>query len=374
MDRLVVLVAALLPLGAGAGGAVDAGPELQRQLDAAQARAAQAQAEAARLREQLELLGQQYHPQESSAVVPSTATRHPSSEVAGAPVAWWASQPVRPGEMLLLAVTNMENSTKIELRQGGGGWTAATPLGVTDHGCTVAVPAGFRYAEFEVRADGGAAALAVNRPSPWFVFGDGGEKASPSGWIRVVGEAIGLEHSSTLILRSAGGGPLLSLTARTAPDGGGQGAAPTRWHAFYDIPASFSPGSYVSRHDIAAIWVAFFSRCQRHRCWQELALRGSGGVGTEEKLCTFINPSTPCLSAINISAPKAWPSKVFRVAAQQPGIGRNATAAVLSAMADAKAAGGGVVFFPRGQCENDPICTCALAASLTRTLFCSIVD
>ena len=350
MNRLVVLVAALLPLGAGAGGAVDAGPELQRQLDAAQARAAQAQAEAARLREQLELLGQQYHPQESSAVVPSTATRHPSSEVAGAPVAWWASQPVRPGEMLLLAVTNMENSTKIELRQGGGGWTAATPLGITDHGCTVAVPAGFRYAEFEVRANGGAAALAVNRPSPWFVFGDGGEKASRGGWIRVVGEAIGLEHSSTLILRSAGGGPLLSLTARTAPDGGGQGAAPTRWHAFYDIPASFSPGSY------------------------ELALRGSGGVGTEEKLCTFINPSTPCLSAINISAPKAWPSKVFRVAAQQPGIGRNATAAVLSAMADAKAAGGGVVFFPRGQCENDPICTCALAASLTRTLFCSIVD
>ena len=341
MNRLVALVAALLlPSGAGAG-AVDAGPELQRQLDAAEARAAQAQAEAARLREQLEQLEQEHHPQESSrGAVPSTATRHPTSEVAGAPVAWWASQPVRPGEMLLLAVTNMENTTKIELRQSGGGWVAATPLGITDHGCTVAVPAGFRYAEFEVRANGGAAALAVNRPSPWFVFGDGGERASPGGWIRVVGEAIGLEHSSTLILRSAGGGPLLSLTARTAPDGGGQGAAPTRWHAFYDIPASFSPGSY------------------------ELALRGSGGVGTEEKLCTFINPSTPCLSTINISAPKAWPSKVFRVAAQQPGIGRNATAAVLSAMADAKAAGGGVVFFPRGQCARPCdmyLRTCSLA-------------
>ena len=23
----------------------------------------------------------------------------------------------------------------------------------------------------------------------------------------------------------------------------------------------------MSRHDIAAIWVAFFSRCQRYRCW-----------------------------------------------------------------------------------------------------------
>ena len=25
-------------------------------------------------------------------------------------------------------------------------------------------------------------------------------------------------------------------------------------------------GDLVSRHDIAGIWVAFFSRCQRHRC------------------------------------------------------------------------------------------------------------
>ena len=27
----------------------------------------------------------------------------------------------------------------------------------------------------------------------------------------------------------------------------------------------------VSRHDIAGIWVAFFSRCQRYRCQQALA-------------------------------------------------------------------------------------------------------
>ena len=26
--------------------------------------------------------------------------------------------------------------------------------------------------------------------------------------------------------------------------------------------------SVVSGHDIAGIWVAFFSRCQRYRCWQ----------------------------------------------------------------------------------------------------------
>ena len=30
------------------------------------------------------------------------------------------------------------------------------------------------------------------------------------------------------------------------------------WNSFYPI--------IVSRHDIAGVWVAFFSRCQRYRC------------------------------------------------------------------------------------------------------------
>ena len=33
----------------------------------------------------------------------------------------------------------------------------------------------------------------------------------------------------------------------------------------------------VSRHDIAAIWAAFLSRCQRYRCWQGISFLGPIG-------------------------------------------------------------------------------------------------
>jgi hypothetical protein len=239
---------------------------------------------------------------------------------------------------MLLAVTFMTNSTTIELRQGGSGWAAAETAGVTNAGCAVVVPPAFNYAEFEVRAtspasrsDGDgtapAPALAVNRPSAWFAFGDRGDTATAGGWLRIVGEAISLERPSALALRQHGQPPH-TIAARAAPDGGSIGAKPTRWHAFYDIPAALPPGTY------------------------EVALRGyTAAAVVAEKLCTFTSVHTPCLSTINITASAPFPSssKVFTVKAQQPGVGRNATAAVLGALAEARASGGGTVFFPRGQ-------------------------
>ena len=35
----------------------------------------------------------------------------------------------------------------------------------------------------------------------------------------------------------------------------------------------------VSHHDIAVIWVAFFSRCQRYRCWQGYTAVLANGTG-----------------------------------------------------------------------------------------------
>ena len=55
------------------------------------------------------------------------------------------------------------------------------------------------------------------------------------------------------------------------------------------LPGTSSTVASVSRHDIAAIWVAFFSRCRRYRCrqgWEELNQpRGEFGANplTKEK-------------------------------------------------------------------------------------------
>jgi len=311
--------------------------QLQRQLDAAEARVHAAEAEAAELRAKLRRLPQEPQPTTTEPQPTTTtlappgpaaataASRRPTSNVTGQPVAFWASQPVKPAETLLLGVTFMGSGTQIELRQLPGDWTVARPVNgsVTAYGCAVTVPTGFAYAPFEVRAGGSAgAALAVNRPSPWFAFGDAGERATPGGWVRIVGEAIGLDKPSTLVLRAASGGAAHALAARSSP--GGIGAAPTRWHAFFDLPRGIALGSY------------------------ELSLRGGAGA-VEEKLCMFLSVYTTCLSTINVTKPKQWPSKVFTVASRQPGIGRNATAGVLAALRAARANGGGVVLFPRGQ-------------------------
>lgn len=237
----------------------------------------------------------------------------------------WASEPVTPGSEALLAVVGMTNATKIEVRQGSGQWTAAATMGVTKYGCTITVPATFENSEFSIRADGGDP-FAANVARPWFVFGDSGSFATPGGWARVVGEAInlGADTKSPSILRlehTAGGAP---QEIRAVTDGGPAGSTLTRWHAFFPLPASLAPGLY--NVSIAA---------------------GQGGTFTP--LSTFVDPATPSLATLNVSAPVVWKSETFRVNATQPGVGRDATTAVQAALRAANNNGGGVVFFPMGQ-------------------------
>jgi len=61
-----------------------------------------------------------------------------------------------------------------------------------------------------------------------------------------------------------------------------------------------------------------------------------------------MRPAEPCRSIIEVRPSEEWSQRVFRVDAQQPGVGRNATVAVHAAVAAAAANGGGVVFFPSG--------------------------
>ena len=244
-----------------------------------------------------------------------------------APTVHWASEPVEPGAAALLAVVGMSNATKIELRQGGGAWAAVDAIGVTKYGCTVTVPASFANAEFQVRADGGEP-FSANVARPWYSFGDSGSFATPGGWVRIVGEAINLGGGSGTpsVLRLEGGsGPAQELVARVDADGSGPpGSKLTRWHAYFDLPASIAQGQY------------------------KISIAASKGA-TFTPLATFIDPATPSLATLNVSAPLQWKSQIFTVNATQPGVGRDATAAVATALAAAAANGGGTVFFPTGQ-------------------------
>ena len=70
---------------------------------------------------------------------------------------------------------------------------------------------------------------------------------------------------------------------RLAPDGclfRGRGEGAFEFHSGLDGVTN----AFVSRHDIAGIWAACFSRCQRHRCWQEDLLFSAVEVGSLAQL------------------------------------------------------------------------------------------
>ena len=194
------------------------------------------------------------------------------------------------------------------------------------------------------------------------------------------------------------------------------GAKPTRWHAFFDLPPSLTPGVYpviawalidcwpgLSR--VAAAKVAHLNRRRParsamgwKRCGQrtahagpslgpaQVAISNGGQTGVFTKVCTFVDPATPCLATVNVTRPvtvtppslsrlgpnlptldrsvapvwsaytqlafasvcahyidrivslhscrrpRAWKSQVFTVKATQPGAGRDASAAVAAAI------------------------------------------
>ena len=280
------------------------------------------------------------------------------------------SEPALPGETALLQVaspaasTRLSNASLLEVRQGDGEWSAVPMSGMTAAGGAFEVPASFAPAAFEVRVDGGSA-FAANVPRPWFAFGDLGETATQGGSVRIVGEALTLLRDSTAtppLLRlapvaavapaaAAAAAAAIVLVARASLDGGGVGAALTRWQAYFDLPAALAPGNY------------------------SLAIAHGGGSGSDdtggaaanasafEPLCTFVDQDRPCRSTIRVTAagtaladPRTTfgATDTFVVNATQPGAGRDATAAVAAAVAAASAhlAGGAeraLVHFPRGQ-------------------------
>eukprot|EP00040_Diaphanoeca_grandis_P025574 m.141853 g.141853 ORF g.141853 m.141853 type:complete len:943 (+) comp30217_c0_seq1:33-2861(+) len=246
----------------------------------------------------------------------------------------WVSTPVLPGQTALIAVApRMDNSTTIELRcSSSSPWLKMALTGVTEFGCAIQVPSTCSEFGLQVRANGGPITN-MNVADPWFMFGDGGSSSTPGGWVRVIGEGITLTANSqtlpTLLLvpLQASSQKTLTLTAKPSVFGDGVGAKLTRWHAFFDIPATVEAGTTFN-----------------------VSISNNGDDPSSfVPLCTFVNENVACLNTWTINSPHVWKSEVFTVKAEQPGVGRNATDAVLAALQQCTANGGGVVYFPRGQ-------------------------
>lgn len=229
---------------------------------------------------------------------------------AAGPVITWASDPVRPDETAMLLGEGFGPASVVELTRlqetppanAGDSWEPVKPIQASETSLKFVIPKGWPLGAYACRVrqgEGLSAATVINAPDPWWWQGDGGETASPGGWLRVFGKSLNFGGESRIALRGAGG---RLFVLKPAADG---------YALKCTLPPGLGPGDYqLSIHN------------------------GLGGEATWRPAGTVqVRPRT------------AWKKDVFNV----KDFGPNPGQALLAALKKAEANGGGTVYLPRGR-------------------------
>ena len=247
----------------------------------------------------------------------STAAR------AAAPLVYWASDPVGPGQSVLVIGDALGSQAKVEIRRlhdgpiGGppavpSAWSGqgvkAEVLQPTDHSLKFVVPDKLAPGVFAYRivTPGGTATGLLNRPAVWWTQGDQGTAVSPGKTLELFGKNLAApdgQSAATVVLK----GPRnISLAA-----------VGDAYQSRVVLPADVPPGEYT---------VFLHSG------------RGDGAAWSEP-VNASVKPAQP------------WPSAVFNVrdyGALGTGV-QDDTKPIRAALAAAEKSGGGTVYFPRGR-------------------------
>lgn len=238
----------------------------------------------------------------------------PLSLATAAPAVFWASDPIAPGETVLVVGDGFGDKPVVQVRRvddGPGAQNASgvpvQALQVSDQSLKFRLPDGLGTGVYQVRITAGKESTdrLLNKPAVYWAQGDQGTSASPGGWVRVFGRNIGQPPAQTLLTLTLDGDTPQRIAADSA----------TLWDARFRLPRNIRPGRY--------------------------ALRLSNGHGGEAALADA--------GFLRIAAAESWPEQIFNVHDfGAVGDGRDDTAAVKKAL-DAAGRAGGVVFFPRGR-------------------------
>ena len=236
------------------------------------------------------------------------------------PVVFWASDPVRPGEVVVVQGGRWGKQPKVDVSRLAetetGGAETLSPLQCSDDSLTFLVPAAWKPGiyRFEIQADGAKSApVWLNAPDPWWQQGDWGKEASPGGWLRIFGKCLSFDDGASVRLT-------LGDQVRTLKP-----SQQDCWSLTVGLPAELPAGDYR---------VSVFN-----------GYRGQA-EGRDAGLIR-IAPHAP-----------VWKDKPFDVTAfgAIANDGLDDTDAVQAALDAAGANGGGTVLIPRGRFEiNDPI-------------------
>jgi len=239
---------------------------------------------------------------------------------AAAPRVFWASDPVAPGDTVLVAGGDFGAAPVVEVQRlpdDAAGQPGEAPFALTgpgqkpdvlqskDNALKFTLPDTLKPGLFAYRITGAGGSVTglLNRPTVWWVQGDRGLDAIPGGSLRIFGKNL-----------NSGGKPVVVL----------QGA---------------SPANVVAEGDAYCLAVKLPPdlKCGDYTLAVHNGYGGSGGWSVPVKL-TVVEPLT-------------WPQTVFDVRkfdAVGDGIADD-TAAVEAALDAAGKAGGGIVYFPRGR-------------------------
>ena len=245
-----------------------------------------------------------------------------ASQGVAAPVVFWASDPVGPGETALLFGDGLGAKVTAEGwqaadgpvsgppdRADGPGTSPAQPLEVLQASEVVRkvlLPSGWKAGLYVVRLSNGSGQsvpVFLNRAQPWWWLGGPGDQAIPGQEIRVFGKNLG---GSTRAWLTAGD----QTVALPVVDARSYAAA-------YRVPEGVKPGEY--------------------RLWVHNGRGSALGFGDPLR--------------VRVASPPPWPADRFDVrhfGARGDGVADD-TAALTAALAKAGANGGGVVYVPRGR-------------------------
>ena len=239
---------------------------------------------------------------------------------AESPVVFWASDPVRPGEVVVVQGGRWGKQPQVELSRSEDAKAKApetiTPLQCSEDSLKFLVPASWKQGiyRFEVHAEGAKSApVALNAPDPWWQQGDWGKEASPGGWLRIFGKCLSFDDHASVLLRNGGKDTKLNPKQQEV------------WSLNVGLPSDLTAGEYQ---------VFVHNGYEGQEGWKEV-----GNI--------HIGPHAP-----------VWKSDSFDVTAfgAVANDGMDDTAAVQKALDAADANGGGIVCLPRGRFQmNDPI-------------------
>lgn len=312
----------------------------------------------------------------------------------GATTINWFSTPAFDGETVLASGGGpFTNASIVTLSAVDGKVHTVPALEAHAHGFAFKLPAGLnnstKMSMYDISVDGGATAV-LNAPETWWWQGDAGNTSTPGGWLRAFGRSMSAatgdsSRSSTertevdaalqqgdyaearrLIDQleaqpetAAVSVPSAKLRLTPVLDGRHTSAAAASveaspvvipavaanssvWEARFELPASLAPGRYT-----AEISSGLASPSQGTFFPMRMFSDGSNSAAVNHTL-----------EVVTITKPHVWPTQVFTVDCEWEKpiferpcgwVGARSSAQVDAALAQARAAGGGIVHLPRGQ-------------------------